>query len=43
LYTLKTTENKETLEKLAKEKTKRTDEKWIAKAAQSCLEAWGSD
>jgi hypothetical protein len=43
LYTLQTKENKTTLEKLAKEKTKRADEKWIAKAAQSCLEAWGSE
>jgi hypothetical protein len=43
LYTLHTKENKLALEKLAKEKPKREEERWISQAAQSCLDAWGNN
>jgi hypothetical protein len=43
LYTLRTEKNKAILQKIAQEKTKHDEEKWVAQAAQSCLEAWYFD
>jgi hypothetical protein len=42
LYNFHTAENKQALEKLAKEKPKIEEDKWIPKAAQSCLDAWSN-